>query len=116
MMRGAAGKDGPPEKDSPAKLNKATLRRVARLFSAYKPQVLITVASVIISSLVGLLPFWFLKLIVDQGLAQRRLDVTGRYSLYTILVTIVASALTLLYGYLSVVVGQKIMRDLRNDL
>lgn len=100
----------------PAKLRPGTVKRVARLFKPYKGQVLVVIGSVLISALAGLLPFYYLKLIVDQGLTHGNLAITARYSIYTILVTIVGSALMLLYGYLSVVIGQNIMRDLRNQL
>src|SRR5436190_5845419 len=109
MIRGAGG---PPAK----KVSKETVRRVVALFKPYKKEVWITVVSVLVAALIGLLPFWFLKVIVDEGLAKHNLAITARYSVYTIVVTLFASGLTLLYGYLSVVVGQRIMRDLRNQL
>jgi len=98
------------------KVNRATLKRVAQLFRPYRFEVAMTAICVIASSLLGILPFLFLGTIVDQGIAHNRLDVTARYSLYTIALTFIASALMLYYGYLSVVVGQHIMRDLRNKL
>ena len=39
-----------------------------------------------------------------------------RYTVYTLLATIFGTALALGYGYLSILVGQRIMRDLRNQL
>lgn len=101
---------------SPRPLKKGTVGRVAKLFKPYKLQVGITVAAVIGSALLGLLPFYYLQKIVDLGLAQRRLDITAHYSLLTIAITLIASVLMLLYGFLSVIVGQHIMRDLRNQL
>jgi ATP-binding cassette subfamily B protein len=71
---------------------------------------------VLIASLIGLLPAFYVKTIVDQGLSQNRLDITAHYSILTILVTFAASGLTLYYGYLSVLMGTHIMRDLRNQL
>jgi ATP-binding cassette, subfamily B, bacterial len=109
MIRGAGGQ---PAK----KVSKETVRRVVALFKPYKKEVWITVVSVLVAALVGLLPFWFLQIIVDEGLAKHNLSITARYSVYTILITLLASGLTLLYGYLSIVVGQRIMRDLRNQL
>jgi ATP-binding cassette subfamily B protein len=112
MIRGNAAGGTPPTK----KLKPDTVKRVMKLFRPYRPQVGIILVSVLVSSLVGLLPFWFLKTIVDVGLGQNRLDVTARYSMYILVITVFASGLTLVYGYISVLVGQNIMRDLRNEL
>src|SRR5438270_11587703 len=109
MMRGGYGKQSKP-------ITKGTLKRVARLFKPYKFQVGTTICAVIASALLGLLPFYYLQKIVDVGLARHDLPITAHYSLLTIVITLVASLLMLVYGYLSVVVGQHIMRDLRNQL
>ncbi len=112
MNRWGGGASEPEKK----KVSQATVSRVIALFKPYRKEVVITTVSVIASSLIGLLPLFYLKVIVDDGILHRDLAVTARYSLYTVLTTIVASGLTLYYGYLSVAVGQHIMRDLRNKL
>ncbi|HEY3783323.1 MAG TPA: ABC transporter ATP-binding protein [Fimbriimonadaceae bacterium] len=111
MLRNAT-QGGPATK----KVRPDTIKRVLRLFIPYKPQVIITVVTVLIASLIGLAPFFFLSDIVNQGILNNNLAITTRYSIYTILFTIAASGLTLYYGYLSVLMGQRIMRDLRNQL
>lgn len=103
--------------DAPRKkVSRATVKRVTGLFLPYRGEVILTALCVVASSILGILPFLFLQVIVDQGIEKNRLDVTGRYSIYTVLVTVAASALMLYYGYLSVVVGQHILRDIRNKL
>lgn len=97
-------------------VTRATVRRVVQLFRPYKVQVWVTASCVIVSTLLGLLPFKYLQLIIDEGIIPRRLDVTARYSIYTIVVTVIGSALMLYYGYLGVVIGQHILRDIRNKL
>ena len=97
-------------------IGSTTVRRVAQLFASYRPQVVAIVICVLISSLLGLLPFNYLGAIVDKGLIPGRLDETAYYSILTIIVTVVGSGLGLYYGYLSIVVGQHVMRDLRNKL
>src|SRR5437588_12618489 len=87
-------------------LTKGTLRRVACLFKPYKAQVVITILAVMASALLGLLPFYYLRKIVDAGLIQHRLDITAPYSLLTIVITPVSSVRVLVYGSLRVVVGQ----------
>jgi ATP-binding cassette subfamily B protein len=97
-------------------IEKATLRRVARTFVPYKVQVAWIIGAVLVSTTLGLLSPFFLKIIVNQGLLARHLDIITRYTLYTLLATLGSIGLSLGYGYLSVVVGQRIMRDLRNQL
>src|SRR5579863_8113957 len=105
---------GPP---APAKkLRPDTVKRIAASFVPYKGEVALTAVLVVVSVVLGLLPPLFLKHIVDFGLAKSDLGVTANYSIYTIVVTVLASVATYGYGYLSVDVGQRILRDFRNQL
>ncbi|HEV2474745.1 MAG TPA: ABC transporter transmembrane domain-containing protein, partial [Chthonomonadales bacterium] len=97
-------------------VNKATLRRIARTFAPYKMQVALTCCAVIASAALGLLSPFFLRIIVNQGLLGRNLAIVTKYTLLTLFATIGSTLLGLAYGYLSTVVGQRIMRDLRNSL
>lgn len=72
--------------------------------------------TVLLGVVLGLLPPFFLQVIVDHGFAHADLQVISEYSVATILATICAAGATLLYGYQSVVIGQRIMRELRNTL
>ncbi len=72
--------------------------------------------SVALGVLLGLAPPIFLKIIVDEGLLKSDLHVIGTYSLLTVVLTLAAAGATLLYGYQSVVIGQKIMCTLRYRL
>jgi len=72
--------------------------------------------SVAVGVALGLLPAFFLKIIIDEGLQKNNLQIIAQYSGLTILVTLLAAGATLLYGYQSVVIGQKIMCDLRYKL
>src|SRR5512142_241771 len=102
----------------PAKrpIKKETVRRIAATFSPYKPQVAMTAVAVIGAAGLGLLSPFFLQVIVNRGLLGRDMGVVASYSIYTLAATITSTALSLAYGYLSTVVGQRIMRDLRNQL
>lgn len=72
--------------------------------------------SVAVGVALGLLPAFFLKIIIDEGLQKNNLQIIAQYSGLTVLVTLLAAGATLLYGYQSVVIGQKIMCDLRYKL
>src|SRR5438128_2185148 len=98
------------------KISRETVRRIARSFAPYRGQVLFTAIMVLGSAALGLLPPFFLRTLVNQGLAGRDLGLVTRYTLYTLLATIGGTVGSLAYTYLSSVVGQRIMRDLRNQL
>lgn len=98
------------------KLKAGIGKRVAKLFRPYKLQVSITLVAVLASSLLGLLPFFYMKIIFDEGIQVRNYGIVAQYSIYSIIVTVVVSGLMLLYAYLSVIIGQNIMRDLRDEL
>ena len=102
--------------DSPKAVDRTILRRVAGLFGPHKGEVLKTLVAVVIGVLLGLLPPTFVQILIDEGLQKRQLDVIATYSLYTLVAVLAGAAMTLLYGYWSVVIGQKIMCELRASL
>jgi ATP-binding cassette subfamily B protein len=97
-------------------ITKDTLRRVVRTFLPYRVQVIWTAVAVLASAGLGILPSLYLRTIIGQGLIAQNMPIVTRYTIYTLLATIGATALSLGYGYLSIAVGQHIMRDLRNQL
>src|SRR5438128_2217384 len=97
-------------------ITKETLRRVLRTFVPYRPQVALIIAAVLVSATLGLYPPFLLQRIINEGLLAHHLGVISRYTLYTLVATLGAIAFGLGYNYLSILVGQHIMRDLRNQL
>ncbi len=117
MIMGGGGRPGAAGGGGPKKpIRPDTVKRVVQSFGPYKIQVFWIALAVLLSAALGLLSPFYLKVIVNEGLIARRLDVVTRYTLYTLAVTFGATAFALAYGYLSVLVGQRIMRDLRNQL
>ncbi|MBX7131958.1 MAG: ABC transporter ATP-binding protein/permease [Fimbriimonadaceae bacterium] len=104
------------EKAPVKKADREIVRRVASLFKPYRREVVLTVIYVIIGVLLGIAPPFLIEVIIDQGIQQRNLGVIGLYSIYTVVAVLAGAGMTLVYGYTSVVVGQKIMCDLRNKL
>jgi ATP-binding cassette subfamily B protein len=104
----------PPGK--PRKANKETTRRVAQSFKPYRHEVIVTAILVLASAALGLASPLFLRHIINDGLLKGDLGVVTAFSVYTILATIGSIGFGLWFGYLSVLVGQRIMRDLRNAL
>ncbi len=105
-----------PESEQKPKIERATVKRVLSLYAPHKAEVIKMMGSVALGVLLGLAPPIFLKIIVDEGLLKSDLHVIGTYSLLTVVLTLAAAGATLLYGYQSVVIGQKIMCTLRYRL
>jgi ATP-binding cassette subfamily B protein len=101
---------------TPKPVNRETVKRVMRSFTPYKAQVAFIVACVLASACLGLLPPLYLRTIINAGLGARNMAVVGEYSLFTLVATLLSTAATLGYSYLSIAVGQNIMRDFRNRL
>ncbi len=97
-------------------IKRETLVRIARSFAPYKVQLFWTALAVLSSAALGLVSPFFLQIIINKGLLGHNMAVISRYTLFTILATVGGTALSMGYGYLSSIVGQRIMRDLRNDL
>jgi ATP-binding cassette, subfamily B, bacterial len=96
--------------------NKEILSRVARLFKPYRRDIVWTILAVILGTGLGILPPLWMQTIIDVGIIEKDFDTLILYSLLVIAATLAGALFTLLYGYLGVVVGQKIMCDLRRQL
>ena len=98
------------------KINTITLKKLSKLFAPHKKEVCIMLLTVLAGVLLGLIPPFCLRVIIDDGLGKNNLTVTSIYSVFTIIGTFIAASVTLLYGYQSVKIGQKIMCELRYNL
>jgi len=102
--------------EKPKYESKVILRRVAEMFRPYTRDVVLTMIAVLVGVVLGIFPALWLQTIIDDGISKNDFGVITEYSLLSIGVTLAAALITILYGYLSVVVGQKIMCDLRRKL
>ena len=117
MMRGGPTGSKNGQKSGEKKpLKPDTLRRVARTFVPYKATVAAIAVAVLASAALGLFSPFLLRAIINQGLLARDMALVTRDTALTLAATLGATTLALLYGYWSVQVGQRIMRDLRNRL
>jgi len=110
-MGGPGGPGGVPKKPNPE-----TVKRVIATFVPYRRQLALICVLVLISAFLGLFPPAYLRTIVDVGFGKQDFGVVTKYTLLTLLMTIASSGFSLWFGWLSVLVGQKIMRDLRLNL
>ena len=113
VMRG--GPPGPRDREKKP-LKPDTLRRVAQTFVPYRATVAAIAVAVLASAALGLFSPFLLRAIINRGLLARDMGLVTRDTLLTLAATLGATGLALLYGYWSVQVGQRIMRDLRNRL
>ena len=95
---------------------RATVQRVTQAFKPYQWQLISIALLVLASAALSLLAPFYLRTIIDEGLHKSNLNIVTHYTLLTLLVTFGSTLLGLGYGYLSMAVGQHIMRDLRNQL
>jgi ATP-binding cassette subfamily B protein len=103
---------GSPRKPIP----RTTVRRVATTFSSYPWQLVGIVVLVLASAGTGLLAPFYLRTLINDGLLQRDMSVVTYTTLMALIATLGSTALGLGYIYLSLTVGQQIMRDLRDRL
>ena len=97
----------------PKKVSKETLKRVASAFLPYRPQVIFIIVLVLVSAGMSICSPFFLQHLVNDGLIKRNLGVVTYFSVATLIATVGSAALGLWFGYISILVGQKIMRDYR---
>ena len=92
------------------------MKRVFGLYNPHRKETAVMLFTVAVGTVLGLVSPFFVKIIIDEGLQKKDLGVITTYSVLTIVITLLAAGVTMLYGYQSVIIGQKIMRQLRNDL
>lgn len=106
----------PAEADQKRTADREIVRRIIRLFAPHKGEVLLTLIAVLIGVGLGLVPAFFIRILIDEGIQKANLGILANYSLYTLLAVLAGAGMTLLYGYWGVVIGQKIMCELRAQL
>jgi ATP-binding cassette, subfamily B, bacterial len=94
--------------------------RIARLFRAYRWQVAAVLAMILVTAGLGIAPALLTKVVFDQALfpASGQRDLHLLYILVAVMIAIplVAAAISVAQTYLTTVVGQRVMQDLRNRL
>ncbi len=107
---------GVPRNDGTSKVDRDTLKRIGKLFKPFKGLLVKTLVSMAFGVSLGIVPPYLLQILFDQGIAKHNMAIVTEMSVWTILVTLVAAGLTLLYGYFSVLMGQEIMCEMRHRL
>lgn len=92
------------------------LRRIIGLFFPHKKAVALTLIAVVIGVVLGIVPPYLIKVIIDEGITHKNLGIIAQTSFLMLLAVLGGAGMTLLYGYGGVVVGQRIMCDMRQQL
>jgi ATP-binding cassette subfamily B protein len=110
MMRGLNAR--PPERKADIK----TVRRVARSFRPYWRQVLIVLLAILLVSVLGIVNPYMLKFAIVYGFGRQNFRILAVIVAVMIVTPIVSSLIGVWQTYLNAVIGQRVMRDLRNQL
>jgi ATP-binding cassette subfamily B protein len=98
------------------KTDARTLRRVAAAFKPYLWQVVVVLVAILLTGTLGLVNPILLKLIIDNAFAHRDFGLLTFYVALMIVTPLVSGLIGVGQTYLNNVVGQQVMRDLRNQL
>jgi len=120
-MRGGGGRAGrlmPPEDQGnvPRERRGATIRRIASFFRPYRGAVGLVLVTIVVTSLLGLINPYLLKLLIDEAIPQRDFGLLNLYVGLMIAVPIISGLIGVGQSYLNNVIGQRVMEDLRNAL
>src|ERR671930_1246573 len=92
------------------------IKRVARLFKPYRGQVGLVFLSILVTGALGVAPAFITKAIINEALIPHDLHLLWRLVLLMIAIPLVSGAIGVGQTYLTTVVGQRVMQDLRNRL
>jgi ATP-binding cassette subfamily B protein len=103
----------PPERPADPAVRKANLRRIFPLFRAYRPQLTVVFALIIVSSALGVIPPFLLRGVLDTAIPEDDVELLTLLVAGMILIPIVTGAIGVVQTLLSNRVGQAVMHDLR---
>jgi ATP-binding cassette subfamily B protein len=97
-------------------VRKANLRRIFPLFRSYRPQLAVVFTLIIFSALLGVIPAFLLKEILDTALPENDLRLLTALVAGMIAISIATGAIGVYQTLLSNRVGQAVMHDLRTSV
>src|SRR4051794_4222866 len=112
-MLDSAGRETPPI--APER-RAQTVRRILGFFRPYRLSVAAVLATIVVTSLLGLVNPYLLKLLIDVAIPQRDFALLTAYVALMIVIPIVSGLIGVGQSYMNNIVGQRVMQDLRNAL
>ena len=121
LARGSAspGRLTPPSSDFervPVERRGRTVRRITAFFRPYRAQVGVVLAAILVTSLLGVINPYLLKLLIDNVIVGGDYSKLNLYVGLMIVVPIVNGLIGVGQSYLNNLIGQSVMQDLRNAL
>ena len=98
------------------KADARTVRRVAQSFKPYRAQVGVVLIAILVVSLLGIVNPYMLKFSISIGFAQQNFRLLAIFVSVMVVTPIISSLVGVGQTYLNTVIGQRVMRDLRNKL
>ena len=95
---------------------KVDWRRILAYFAPYWRQEVLVLACIFVTSALGQLPPYFTKLVIDDAIRNRDAHALASYILAMIASALAATGIGVWQGYLNALVGEGIMRDMRDAL
>lgn len=93
-----------------------TFRRVAGFFVPYRTQIVMVLGAILLIAILGLANPILLKLILDDAILHRDLSKLTLYAGLMVMIPIITGLIGVGQTYLNNLVGQRVMRDLRDEL
>ncbi|MDA0989015.1 MAG: ABC transporter ATP-binding protein [Chloroflexi bacterium] len=94
----------------------ATTRRVLRYFLPYKSKATVILLCILASAVIGLVPPLLIRAIIDSAIPGGNLSFLSRLAIGMVLASLVAGFIGVAQNYLSNLIGQGVMYDMRNHL
>jgi ATP-binding cassette subfamily B protein len=107
------GRDDRPERPADPAVRRANLRRVAILFKAYRARLAAVLGLIFFSALLGIVAPFLIRDIFDEALPRNDDRLLTLLVLGLIAIAVVTGVLGVVQAWLSNVVGQQVMHDLR---
>jgi ATP-binding cassette subfamily B protein len=93
-----------------------TVRRIVAFFHPYRLQVTVVLVAILVTSFLGLINPYLLKLLIDNVIVGQDYAQLNLYVALMIVIPIVTGLIGIGQTYLNTVIGQNVMQDLRNAL
>ncbi len=121
LARGSAGPGRltPPSSDFervPPERRARTVRRIVAFFGPYRFQVGVVLVAILVTSFIGIVNPYLLKLLIDDVIVGGQYDKLNLYVGLMIVIPIVSGLIGVGQSYLNNLIGQSVMQDLRNAL
>src|SRR4051794_9610454 len=102
-----------PTRSADKAVRRATLRRASRLFRPYRGRLSALLGLILVSALLGVVPAFLLKRIIDVAIPDKNMRQLSLLCAGMIVIAVVSGVIGVGQTWLSNVVGQRVMHDLR---